>query len=55
MTEIERLTTRLGELAYTEIEEVTAVNYTKNKTEELTDFDIVMKTGNRYRAEIKEI
>ena len=54
MSETEILTTQIGELVSTEIEEVENVEYTKDNGE-LTAFTIVMKSGKRFILAISEV
>jgi len=50
MSEIEILTTKIGELVSCEIDEVDKVEYTRDKE---AAFIIVMQDGKRYALEIK--
>jgi len=51
MPDIEILTTKIGELVSTEIDEVASVEYARDKE---AAFTIVMQDGKRYALEIKE-
>jgi hypothetical protein len=53
VNEVEAITTQLGELALTEMDEVERVDYTKEK--ELNAFTIVMTSGKRYAVDIKAL
>ena len=54
MSETEILTTQIGELVLTEIEEVERVEYAKDNGE-LSAFTIVMKSGKRFILAVSEI
>jgi len=53
MIEIEKLLTQIGEFAYTEIDEVSRIEYVKEK-DILNMFIIIMDSGKQYSLEIKE-
>ena len=53
MSEIELLTTLIGELIVSEISEVDNLEYTKEK-DKLTAFAITMQNGKQYDLSIKE-
>ena len=52
VTEIEILMTTIGELVYTEMDEVDKIEYAKDK---LSAFTIVMLNGKRYMLELKPV
>ncbi|MCL2370540.1 MAG: hypothetical protein FWC80_04875 [Firmicutes bacterium] len=54
MSEIEILTTLIGELIVSEISEVDNLEYTKANGK-LTAFAITMQNGKQYALEIKEV
>lgn len=55
MTEIEKVTTTIGELVSTEMDDVESIHYNAEKIEELTSFTIIMVNGKQYTVNIKEI
>ncbi|MCL2861463.1 MAG: hypothetical protein FWE22_03530 [Firmicutes bacterium] len=55
MTEIEKLTTQIGELVNTDIPKVKEINYTNEKHELITTFQITMLDGNCYEIKLKDV
>jgi len=51
MPEIEKIITKMGEIAQVEIDGVKDVKYTADN---LTSFELIMDSGKRYIVEIKE-
>jgi len=54
MSEVEKLTTEIGELVSMEIDEVEKVEYTK-ENDKLVAFIIFMKSGKKYLLAISEV
>jgi len=48
MSEIEKLTTKMGELVNMEIPEVKGIEYSNKREEEITSFEVTMINGNNY-------
>ena len=53
MTATEKITLLVGELIYTEIDDVNSVDYTQDKNE-YTAISVFMENGNRYIVDIKQ-